>query len=237
MKTFVAVIALIAAAAADASVQQPSLVLEPPVEDQTTKHSSAVWTEDNSLASEENEEQAIEYVHQESYYAPVTHENAFSDSCHQDYQQENQQYYYQGQSYLPEPTHYSTNDVSPAVAVDVTHPNWATSYSNIGRYNSEWSATPITVAADQYEHAAPVLAVPAPFSKPTQAQNSAPVTDYSHNAAKWNTWSNQPTRDITKVPETVAKYIAITPGSVHIAPLPGHTVSHKAINVAPAASW
>lgn len=240
VQAFVAVLVLVVAAVADESVQQPTVFLQPPVEHQENKDFNAPWTAENSLVPVADPQQPINVAQQHSYYAPAQQATYTQEDCQQDQQQVNQQYYhhqeqpqYQEQQYHHEQQHYQQNsyqsDNSPAsVAVKVTHPDWATSYSNVNRYNNYWPAAPV-----QY-----VQATPAPFAhKPAYAPTHAPVPVYNHNVAKWNTWNNQPVHDIVKVPLSVAKYVAITPGSVHIAPLPGHTVSHKVLNVAPAGSW
>ncbi|XP_021703345.1 uncharacterized protein LOC110677059 [Aedes aegypti] len=234
MKAFLAVLALVAAVVADEVVQQPTVFLQPPVEHHQNKDFNAPWPVENSWAPVADPHQPIQVVQQSSsYYAPVNHGNHNQEDCHQDNQQVSPQYYQHQEQHhqYEQQTAYQANNSPASVEVKVTHPDWATSYSNVNRYNNYWPA-PV-----QFVPAAPVLATPAPFAKPSYAPTSAPVPVYNHNVAKWNTWSNQPVYDIVKVPQSVAKYVAITPGSVHIAPLPGHTVSHKVLNVAPAGSW
>ncbi|XP_039438396.1 putative uncharacterized protein DDB_G0277255 [Culex pipiens pallens] len=124
------------------------------------------------------------------------------------------------------------------VSFEVTHPYWATSFAKINRFDT-WPAAPAPFVA-----AAPlplVATAPTAFvatSAPIIATNAAPFVKpavvYNDQVAKWNNpWAHQ--HHGWNGP--VAKYVAITPGSVHIAPLPGHTVSQKILNLAPAASW
>ncbi|XP_065083739.1 hybrid signal transduction histidine kinase L-like [Ochlerotatus camptorhynchus] len=179
-------------------------------------------------------DQQIDVAQQSSYYAPEQH-----GSNNQGYQQQHHHHQEQHQ----QQGHYQNHNAPSSVAVQVTHPDWATSFSNVNRYNTYWPAAPVApvmIAPVPFMPAANVFTAPAPFSKPTQA----PVAVYNNNVAKWNPWNNnqhshrhhhQPSHDIAKVPHSVAKYVAITPGSIHIAPLPGHTVSHKFVN--PGGSW
>lgn len=126
------------------------------------------------------------------------------------------------------------------VSFEVAHPYWATSFAKINRFDT-WPAAPAPFVA-----AAPlplVATAPTTFvatSAPIIATNAAPFVKpavvYNDQVAKWNNpWNHQHQHHGWNGP--VAKYVAITPGSVHIAPLPGHTVSQKILNLAPAASW
>ncbi|XP_058447633.1 uncharacterized protein LOC131428016 [Malaya genurostris] len=122
------------------------------------------------------------------------------------------------------------DQASPSVTVQVNHPNCATSFATVNNY-AQWPIgdghAPAVTTADHTEQVAPVV-------------------DYSNTVVQSNPWNNYyhaqaqnsyGSGHVQSAVPAVAKYIAITPGSIHIAPLPGHTVSQKIVNLAAAGGW
>ncbi|XP_055599131.1 protein eyes shut-like [Uranotaenia lowii] len=230
MKVFVTICALVVAAAADISIQEPLGDLQPPFDGYPSKDFNAPWTGDL------NDPQKPINVIQNNEVA-VPQNDHHQHHHHQEQHVDNHQNQHHGPS-------------TSSVSVNVIHPNWATSFANIQRFD-QWPSymTPVSYIAP-----APVTPILASYSAP-MAPIVAPYPPAFKPSPEWNHW-NEPAAPIiaapvpapvpvpvhshagwAKAPIPVAKYVAVTPGAVHIAPLPGHTVSQKIINLAPAPAW
>ncbi|XP_053692457.1 uncharacterized protein LOC128740906 [Sabethes cyaneus] len=226
--------ALVAIVAADAEVQEPSVHLQPPNDSQ--QDFNAPWTEQHTWQPVADPEQPINVAQTGTY------DNQYEGYSKQ-YPEQSQQFH----------DHNSLDNVPSSVAVQVNHPHCATSFSNVNRFDTQWPHSNSV--------ASPAVAIDYHTEQP-----QPPVVDYSNNVVHSNSWSGntdnagnhhyaavyQHQQHQTyghsngygqydsvsfKSHQPVAKYIAITPGSVHIAPLPGHTVSQKVLNLDKAGSW
>ncbi|XP_055549123.1 GATA zinc finger domain-containing protein 15-like [Wyeomyia smithii] len=246
MKVCFIIFSLVALAAADAEVQEPSTVLQPPSEGQQDFH--APWTEQNTWQpivdpqQPINEEQAGTHDHHphESYTSNVQ---------------------YQSQQFQD---HNTIESTPSSVAVQVNHPHCATSFTNVNRYDTQWPNSNSVVALSSYhteQQPAVVdysnnVALSNPWSGNTEYINNNNNNNLGVNSNLWSDNNNlhhaavyqhhQPSYGHAynhydsaslKHHQPAAKYIAITPGSIHIAPLPGHTVSQKFLNLNQAGTW